>query len=43
MANISPGTLGRIFEAPFQDSDVKAISTSLIEDTDPQVIAQVAE
>ncbi len=43
MANIGPGALGRIFEAPFQDSDVTAISTTLIESTDPQVVAQVAE
>ena len=43
MASIGPGALGRIFEAPFQDSDVTAISQTLTEGTDPQVVAQVAE
>ena len=37
------GVLGRIFEAPFQDGDVQAISASLTEGTDPQVVAQVTE
>jgi adenylate cyclase len=43
MASTTPGDLGRIFEAPFHDSDVTAISRSLTEGTDPQVVAQVAE
>jgi len=43
MVSTTPGALGRIFEAPFHDSDVTAISASLTEGTDPQVIAQVAE
>ena len=43
MVGTTVGVLGRIFEAPFQDSDVTAISTSLTEGTDPQVVAQVAE
>ena len=43
MTNIVPEVLGKIFEVPFQDSDVAAISTTLTEGTDPQVVAQVAE
>ncbi len=43
MASTTPGALGRIFEAPLQDSDVTAISTSLTKGTDPRVVAQVAE
>ncbi len=43
MASIGPEVLGKIFEVPFQDSDVTAISTTLTEGSDPQVVAQVAE
>ncbi|MCZ6860817.1 MAG: GAF domain-containing protein [Alphaproteobacteria bacterium] len=43
MVSIGPEALGRIFEVPFQDSDVTAIRTTLTEGTDPQVVAQVAE
>jgi adenylate cyclase len=43
MVSTPPEALGRIFEAPFHDSDVTAISASLTEGTDPQVVAQVAE
>jgi adenylate cyclase len=43
MASIGPEVLGKIFEVPFQDSDVTAISTTLTEGADPQVVAQVAE
>jgi adenylate cyclase len=43
MASIAPGALGKVFEAPLQDSDVTAISAALSEGVDPQVVAQVAE
>ena len=43
MVSATAGVLGKIFEAPFQDSDVMAISTSLTEGADRQVVAQVAE
>jgi adenylate cyclase len=43
MASTAPGVLGKIFEAPLEDSDVSAIRAALSNGVDPQVVAQVAE
>ncbi len=43
MASTAPGALGKIFEAPLEDSDVSAIRTALSNGADPQLVTQVAE
>jgi adenylate cyclase len=43
MASTASGALGKIFEAPLQDSDVTAIGAALSKGVDPQAVAQVAE
>ncbi len=43
MVSTAPSALGKIFEAPLEESDVSAITASLSNDVDSRVVAEVAE